>query len=277
VTGQATQSIAARRLSIHTDEGYQAARRARVLGCAIDRVDMDSAVALCEEVVRSGRFLQHVSINAAKLVALQSDDELRKTVDACELVTADGQAVVWASRLLGEPLPCRVAGIDLMQRLFASAERNGSSIYVLGARAAVLEEAIRRICVAHPRLRIAGYRDGYFDESDDGRVAQEIARRAPDMLFVAMSSPRKERFLGCYGRSLNASVVMGVGGAIDVVAGVTKRAPRWMQRAGLEWLARLLQEPGRLWRRYATTNTRLVLLVGSALLGRFVQQAEGKP
>lgn len=236
--------------------------RVAVLGCEIDRVDMDMAVAFCEEGVRSRHSVQHVAINAAKLVALRSDAELRDVVSACELVTADGQAIVWASRLLGDELPCRVAGIDLMQRLFDSAERNGHRIYILGAKAEVLEEAVRRIKALHPRLILAGYRDGYFAPSEESRVAEEIGALAPDMLFVAITSPRKEQFLGRYRSTLNTPFIMGVGGAIDVIAGFTRRAPKPMQRLGLEWLYRLRQEPRRLCRRYLYTN---LLFIGALL------------
>ena len=111
----------------------RAPTRAVVLGCRIDRMDMAQTLARCEELIARREFAQHVAINAAKLVAMQRDPELRRIVEACELVSADGQAVVWASRLLGDPLPERVAGIDLMQELFALAERRGFRVFILGA------------------------------------------------------------------------------------------------------------------------------------------------
>lgn len=242
--------------------------RVDVLGCQIDSVDMDHAGAVCERAVQNREAVQHVAINASKLVAMQSDPELRRVIEECELVTADGQAVVWASRLLGRPLPCRVAGIDLMHRLFDSAEQNGFGVYILGARTEVLEEAVRRIREQHPSLRIAGYRHGYFEPSEDRAVADEIAAASPDMLFVAMSTPRKEQFIAAHRDRIGVPFVMGVGGAIDVVSGLTRRAPLWMQRAGLEWLFRLCQEPRRLMRRYLVTNTAFVMLTLRGVLGR---------
>lgn len=240
--------------------------RVNVAGCPIDRVDMEEAVAICGEAVRSRRLVQHMAINAAKLVAYRSDSELRQIVEECQLITADGQSVVWASRLLGEPLPGRVAGIDLMFRLFQLAEDQGYSVYVLGGRAAVLEQAMSNIRSSHPRLRIAGYRDGYFSPEEEEKVARDIARTRPDMLFVAISSPRKEQFLGRYRHELRTPFLMGVGGAIDVVAGVTRRAPKLLQRLGLEWVYRLQQEPRRLFRRYLTTNFAFIALVARAFL-----------
>jgi N-acetylglucosaminyldiphosphoundecaprenol N-acetyl-beta-D-mannosaminyltransferase len=239
-----------------------------VLGSPIDRVDMDQAVAVCEDAVQSRRLVQHIAINAAKLVALRSDADLLRIAGSCELITADGQSVVWASRLLGEPLPCRVAGIDLMLRLFGLGEERGYKAYILGAEASVLDRAIRQIRSSHPGLQIVGYRHGFFTSDEEPSVVAEIAAASPDMLFVAMSSPRKERFLGRYREELSTPLIMGVGGAIDVVAGVTRRAPESMQRLGLEWLFRLLQEPRRLFRRYLMTNARFMALVLRALLRR---------
>jgi N-acetylglucosaminyldiphosphoundecaprenol N-acetyl-beta-D-mannosaminyltransferase len=235
-----------------------------VLGCPIDAVDMDQALARCEHFVDERGFAQHMAINAAKIVAMRDDPQLREIIARCELVTADGQAIVWASRVLGQPLPTRVAGIDLMEALFARAEQRGHRIFILGAEADVLERAVGEIRARHPRLTIAGYRDGYFSRDQEPEVAEQIRSSGSDILFVAISSPRKEYFLGAHGRSLGVPFVMGVGGAIDVVAGKTRRAPGWMQRSGLEWLFRLAQEPRRLIKRYAVTNARFVGLVARA-------------
>jgi N-acetylglucosaminyldiphosphoundecaprenol N-acetyl-beta-D-mannosaminyltransferase len=236
------------------------ADRAEVLGCAIDRVDMDEAARRCDRFIRDRAGAQHIAINAAKIVAMRHDPELRALVDRCELVTADGQAVVWASRLLGDPLPARVAGIDLMFELLALAEERGYRVYLLGARADVLRTAVARLRERHPRLIIAGYHDGYFSDEEEPFVAAEIRAARSDLLFVAMPTPRKEYFIGRWGPELGVAFSMGVGGAIDVVAGVTRRAPRLLQRMGLEWAFRLAQEPRRLMRRYVVTNSEFVAL-----------------
>jgi N-acetylglucosaminyldiphosphoundecaprenol N-acetyl-beta-D-mannosaminyltransferase len=249
-----------------------AAPRALGLGCHIDRLDMPQTVARCEDLIARREFAQHVAINAAKLVAMQRDPELRRIVEACELVSADGQAVVWASRLLGDPLPERVAGIDLMHELFALAERRGFRVFILGAEAEVLDQARAKIMVRHPRLQLVGTRDGYFSEEQEAAVAEEVRSARPDILFVAISSPRKEYWLGRYGRTIDVPFVMGVGGAIDVVAGITRRAPGPLQRLGLEWAFRLAQEPGRLWRRYAVTNARFGVLLAGALSRRLLRR-----
>lgn len=236
------------------------ADRADVLGVAIDRLDMAATVARCRAAIEEGRYVQHVVVNAAKIVALHDDPALGRIVAGCEIVSADGQAVVWASRLLGDPLPERVAGIDLMHELLALAASEDRGVWVLGAKAEVLARALENLRTAHPGLRIDG-RDGYFSGAQEDDACAQIRASGAQLLLVAMPSPRKEEFLGAHGRSLGVPFVMGVGGAIDVAAGLTRRAPALWQRAGLEWLWRMLQEPGRLGKRYLVTNARFVGLV----------------
>jgi N-acetylglucosaminyldiphosphoundecaprenol N-acetyl-beta-D-mannosaminyltransferase len=242
--------------------------RATVLGCPIDRLDMGATLERCCEIVENGGFAQHMSINAAKLVTLQRDERMRSIVEGCDLVSADGQGIVWASRLVGDPLPARVAGIDLMDGLLALAERNGYRVFILGARRDVLSLAVARLRARYPRLNLVGYRDGYFEDSEAPIVAREIGRSGAQILFVAMTSPRKEYFLGEYGRRIGVRLAMGVGGSIDVIAGKTKRAPAAWQRLGLEWLYRMLQEPRRLARRYLVTNVRFAGMVAREVLRR---------
>lgn len=242
--------------------------RLRLLGCPIDAVDMDEAVARCEAAIASGGHMQQVSVNAAKIVTMASDAPLREMVAECDLITADGQSVVWAGRLLGVALPERVAGIDLMQRLLAAAERNDHRVYILGARREVLDTALERLRARYPALRIAGSRDGYYDDAGVDDVCAEIRAARADILFVAMSSPRKEHFLGSHGPALGVGFAMGVGGSIDVIAGITRRAPRLLQRLGLEWAYRLAQEPRRLGPRYLRTNFRFAWMVLRAFLTR---------
>jgi N-acetylglucosaminyldiphosphoundecaprenol N-acetyl-beta-D-mannosaminyltransferase len=185
---------------------------------------------------------------------MRRDPDLRAAVAGCDLVLADGQSVVWASRLLRTPLPERVAGIDLFLRLLAEAEQRGLTVYLLGARPDVLRRTVAELKRRFPRLRIVGSRDGYYAEAEAPAVADAIAASGADLLFLGMTSPRKERFVADYGRRTGASVVHGVGGSFDVVAGVVRRAPVAWQRAGCEWLYRALQEPRRLGGRYLTTN-----------------------
>lgn len=233
----------------------------RILDVAIHAATRDEAVAVCDRAVATGAYLLIGVVNVAKLIAIQGDTDLRGAVGDADLVLADGMGVVWAGRILGEPLPERVAGIDLFFDLVALAERRGHTVYLLGAEQSVLDECVRRLRSDHPELRISGSRNGYFDESDAEGVAEDIAASGADILFVGISSPFKEKFLARFGGTLGVSVCHGVGGSFDVVAGKVKRAPERWQRWGIEWLYRLIQEPARMWRRYLTSNSAFAWLV----------------
>lgn len=242
--------------------------RARLLGVEIDRLDMDETVARCARLIESGGPAQHVAVNVAKIVALQDDERLRGIVDTCDLVSVDGQPLVWVSHLLGDRLPERVTGIDLMFRLLALAEERGYRVFVLGARRDVLERALAALVDRYPRLVVAGSHHGYFVDEESSSVCEAVRAAGPHILLVAMSSPRKEYWLAEHAAELGVPFSMGVGGSIDIVAGHTRRAPRFMQRHGLEWFYRLLQEPRRLGPRYARTNARFVGLVARELVSR---------
>jgi N-acetylglucosaminyldiphosphoundecaprenol N-acetyl-beta-D-mannosaminyltransferase len=243
-------------------------RRTTILGCPIDVVTMEDAVARVEEAIRRRETCQHVAINAAKIVKLQHDPDLRAAIEGCELITADGQAVVWAGALLGTRLPERVAGIDLMHRLLAASEANGHGVFLLGARAEVLERAEREIERLYPDARIVGRHHGYFGREGEEQVVDLIEAAAPDMLFVALETPAKELFLARHRERLGVPFVMGVGGSFDILAGVKRRAPRLMRRLGLEWLFRFVQDPRRLARRYVVGNSRFIWLVARERLRR---------
>lgn len=245
--------------------------RVRVLGCPIDPLDMKGTLSRCEEIIEQRGYAQHMAVNVAKLVACRDDAVLREAVEKSAIVNADGQGVVWAARLLGTRLPERVAGIDLMDALMARAAERGWRVFVLGARDDVLDRAATVLRDRHPGLVLAGLRNGYFSADETPEVCAQIRAAAPDVLFVAMGTPHKELFLAEHGPSLGVPLVMGVGGAIDVVAGVTRRAPETWQRLGLEWLYRMLQEPRRMFRRYAVTNARFAALLGRALTTRLLR------
>jgi N-acetylglucosaminyldiphosphoundecaprenol N-acetyl-beta-D-mannosaminyltransferase len=231
----------------------------RLFGAPLDLLTMDQTVERCRALIQAGTPTQHVVINAGKAVMMQDLPRLREIVANCGLVNADGQSVVWAARMLGIPVPERVTGIDLMGRLLALAEEEGYPVFFLGATQEVLDIFLNEVCRRHPRLRVAGADNGYF--TDDAAAAARVAASGARILMVAMPSPRKEFFLAEQLPAMGPLFAMGVGGSFDVWAGKTKRAPEWMQRAGLEWFYRLLQEPCRMWKRYLVGNTRFLLLV----------------
>jgi len=237
-----------------------------LFGVPVAAITMDTTLGLVEEAVVTRRPLQIGVVNAAKLVNIQRDTELRADVLSSDLVLADGMAVVWASRLLGRGLPERVTGIDLMMGMLTRANAAGYRVYCLGATPEVLGGVLGRIKREYPGIAIAGSHHGYFKETEEGAVAAHIEAARPDILLIAMTSPRKERFLSRWSRQLAVPVCHGVGGSFDVFAGYVQRAPERWQRMGLEWLYRIKQEPRRLWKRYFTTNSAFVAMVAGALL-----------
>lgn len=225
-----------------------------LFGLRVDALTLADAVSLAEVSLATRTRLLVGVVNAAKIVKLKADVFLRDSLLECDVLLADGQSVVWASKLLGRPLPERVAGIDLYEALLELADREGHSVYLLGAKAEVLAQMESVITARWPGLKIAGSRDGYFTDAEAAHVADEIAGSGADMLFLGMTTPKKEIFVGRYGAELGVPVLHGVGGSFDVLAGITKRAPERWQRWGMEWAYRVLQEPRRLWRRYLVTN-----------------------
>jgi N-acetylglucosaminyldiphosphoundecaprenol N-acetyl-beta-D-mannosaminyltransferase len=227
---------------------------------------MDESVERAKSLILSGGFHQHVVVNAAKLVASHDDHVLRATINACSIVNADGQSVVWASKFLGDPLPERVAGIDFMDRLVQESANEGLSIYLLGAKQKVVEEVALRF--RQRGANVVGLSDGYWRKSGytDSDVVRRIASLRPNILFVAIPSPLKEEFLAANITDLKANLCVGVGGSFDVVAGETRRAPLLLQKIGMEWFFRLVQEPRRMFIRYLVGNSRFVLLTIASVL-----------
>lgn len=223
---------------------------------------MSETLALVSKTIENRRQIHHVVVNAGKIVAMQKDPDLRKSVNESDIINPDGQAVVWASRFLGKPLKERVAGIDLMANLVEMAYQKNYKIFLFGAKEEVVKSVVEKYSEIYSPDLIAGYRNGYFSPEEEERIAQQIADSGTQMLFVAISSPIKENFLYRHREILkDVNLIMGVGGSFDVVAGKTKRAPKWMQKIGMEWFYRFLQEPKRMWKRYLVGNTKFILLV----------------
>jgi N-acetylglucosaminyldiphosphoundecaprenol N-acetyl-beta-D-mannosaminyltransferase len=232
--------------------------RRDLFGVEVDALDMDDTVDRIMTLIDQRVQVQHVVLNASKVVMMSKDAELRSVIRACPVVNADGQSVVIASRLLRRPLPERVAGIDLFVELVKRSAENGRSVYFLGARDDVLDEMVSRFRTQYPTLRIAGFRNGYWD--NDAEVVEQVHAAQPDLLFVAIPSPRKEFWLAEHLPALGVPFAMGVGGSFDVLAGKVNRAPKWVQRIGCEWVYRLVQEPRRMWKRYLVGNTAFMWL-----------------
>jgi N-acetylglucosaminyldiphosphoundecaprenol N-acetyl-beta-D-mannosaminyltransferase len=230
-----------------------------LFGLPLDALTLDETVDRVRSMVRGGGSRRHVVVNAAKVVEADRNADLKRAISECELINADGMSIVWASRLLGKALPERVAGIDLFERLVATAAEDGDSVFFLGAESAVVAQVVDTFSKRYPNLRVAGHHHGYW--SDDDAMIGLVRQCRPTYLFLAIPSPRKEFWLEEHLESLRVPFAMGVGGAFDVVAGRTGRAPRAVQRAGFEWAWRLGQEPRRMWRRYLFGNAAFIKMV----------------
>jgi N-acetylglucosaminyldiphosphoundecaprenol N-acetyl-beta-D-mannosaminyltransferase len=236
--------------------------RITLMGCQIDNLSMEDTLGKIEGFIQSGKAHQHVVVNVDKLVKASRDPDLRRIINDCALINVDGMPVVWASRLLGKPLKERVTGVDLFEALMRRAADRGWRVFLLGAREDVVAQVALTYRRRYPRLVLAGYRNGYWDDEDEERrIVEQIRASHADLLFVAISSPKKEQFLGRYQAEMKIPFAMGVGGTFDVAIGRVKRAPRWMQVAGLEWFYRFLQEPRRMFRRYFIDDMAFIWLL----------------
>lgn len=236
--------------------------RITLMGCQIDNLSMEETLHKIEGFILSGQPHQHVVVNVDKLVKASRDSGLRAIINDCALVNVDGMPVVWASRLLGKPLKERVAGVDLFESLMRRAGEKGWRVFLLGAREEVVSAVAQQYQRRYPQLVLAGYRNGYWNgEAEEARVVEQIRDSRADLLFVAISSPKKEQFLGRYQAEMKIPFAMGVGGTFDVAIGRVKRAPLWMQKSGLEWFYRFLQEPRRMFRRYFIDDMAFIWLL----------------
>jgi len=239
--------------------------REQMFGVPFHAWSMDQTVqAICDRI-EAGVFTQHVVINVAKVVNFQKDDELRASIEACDIINVDGMGVVWGCKLLGYDVQERVAGVDLFLNLINMSEEKGFPVFLLGAKDEVVKKTADELMTKHPKLNIAGYHHGYFWDNED-EVVKQIKDSGAKLLFVAITSPKKENFINKWQNELGIDFVMGVGGTFDVVSGKVKRAPLWMQNYGLEWFYRVLQEPRRMWKRYSITNSIFFWMLARGLI-----------
>ena len=231
------------------------------MGLPVDNLSISETLDIIEEKINKGLPCQHVVINAAKVVEASKNSQLRTIIEECEIINADGQSIVWASKLLKINLKERVAGIDLMEKLVELSAKKGYGLFFLGAKQEILDKVVEKYTAKYPGINISVAIYGYYSAEEEDSVAQKIKDSKAKILFVAISSPKKEIFLKKYKDVMSVPFIMGVGGSFDVVAGLTKRAPLWMQKFGLEWFYRLLQEPSRMWKRYLYGNTQFILLL----------------
>lgn len=240
--------------------------RIKIMGGPVDCMNMQETIEKVEGYIRNKEMCQHVVVNVSKFVEMRNNPELKRIISKCDIINADGMPLVWASKLLGNPLPSRVAGVDLFQELVKVCSKKGYKPFFFGAKELVVKDVVKTFTQKYPDLNVAGYRNGYFSEKEEPKISEMIKASGADMLFVGFSSPMKENFLNKWMPVMQVPFCMGVGGSFDIVAGKTKRAPLWMQNVGLEWLYRIYQEPRRMWKRYAKTNPVFCWLLAKELL-----------
>lgn len=260
-----------------TGAGQTPHERVRVGAVELHRVTMEEVCAGLVRAVGERTLHQVVTVNLQFLGYAFRNPEFARVVNQASLVVADGMPAIWLSRLSGFPIQERITGHELLDACAGLAQRNGYSLFLLGGGSGAGEEAAKRLCARFPGLRIAGVHQGRFSESGFGTTAEEeeraiaaIREARPDFLFVGLGCGKQEFWIHHHLQAIEVPVCVGVGGVLDVLAGRVTRAPRWMQRTGLEWSYRLLQEPRRLWKRYLLQDAPIaVRLAASALRGRF--------
>lgn len=248
--------------------------RIEFLNLPVDLVSLDESVEQATEAMRTDRRVQQVSLNVAKLVKAQTDSQLKADIVDSDLIGIDGVGILVGVKLAGFSPKGRVAGTDLMMRLLEVCSQQGFRPYFLGATEEVVARAAENARLLYPGLTFAGMHHGYFSENDEDSIVDAIRDSGADCLFVGMPTPRKERFLLRNRARLSTPFIMGVGGSFDVLAGKVNRAPLWMQRSGLEWFYRVIQEPRRMWWRYFSTNIVYAWMLLGVIAGRLTKRSE---
>ncbi len=223
----------------------------KILGIRVDSVDMIESLSRIAELIKSKKPSQVVTLNAEILYNAQDDEKTKTVIEHAAMVTPDGAGILWAASKLGHPLKERVTGIDLLQELCRQAPYNGWKLYFLGAAPQVAQTAAAKLREQNNSIQIVGTHDGYFNKEEEKNILADIADKKPDLLFVAMGAPRQDIWIYDHQDELPPLVAIGVGGSLDVLAGIVKRAPASFQRLKLEWLWRLLKQPSRIGRMMA--------------------------
>jgi|GEM_PF-209645 len=264
--------VGARQRKRHPVRLPQEYQRLFILGQGADSLSFEQALSEATSAMRDKRPWRFADLNVAKLIQMRDDPQLTSAVASADRVCADGMGIVWGLRLLGTPVPERVTGIDLMQAVLQRCAEEGFRPFLLGATLDVLGDAVAKLQARWPALTLAGQHHGYFSDAEVPDLLATIRASKADCLIVAMGSPRQELFLEHHHPATGVPFAMMVGGSLDVIAGRFRRAPLWMQRAGLEWLARLLQDPLRLGRRYLVSNSLFLILLAGTMVRRTISR-----
>lgn len=253
-------------------------RRIEFLGCPVDCLTSGQLLDELKNDVRAKSPPQVIQfMNANKVAMVRKDPAMGDLLRRADYVLADGQPMLPLAALLGLHIPERIDGIGLMRKLLELADREGFSVYFLGAKQEIVETCVRHVSRDFPGVKMAGFRNGYFSKEEIPGIVADIHAIAPDFLFLGMGSPVKERLADEWKDQFGARVIQGVGGSFDVMAGLVKRAPLWMQRMGIEWLYRVIQEPRRMFWRYAVTNASCLWVFFVSFVNRWLMSPKSGP
>lgn len=226
-------------------------KKVAILDVNVDSVKMIEAIDIVEKLMDAQKPSFIATANAEMIMMADQDEELKSILNHADLVVPDGAGTVWAARHLGVSMPERVAGYDLTQHLLARAPQTKKRVFFFGSAPGVADKAKIKAESEYPGIQIVGVRDGYFKKEQEQDIIDQIKNARPDLLLAALGVPKQEKWLYAHLQELNVPVSIGVGGTLDVMAGVMKRAPLWMQKAKLEWLFRGLLQPKRIGRLIA--------------------------
>lgn len=250
--------------------------RSNILGIQVDRVGMAQTLARIEEFIHARKPRLVITPNVDHLIKARHDKEFKKIYAEADLNVPDGVPLLWAARFLGRPLVERVNGTDLFEALCARAAERGHRVFLLGGPPGAAAQAAKILQQRNARLRVAGaYAPpmGFFNDYDENQRIERMIREAqPDILFVGLGAPKQEKWIHRHMHKINVPVSIGVGASFEYVAGASPRAPRWMQRTGLEWLHRVLSDPARYWKRYLVEDFKFFPLVVAQRLRESLQR-----
>ena len=220
-------------------------KQVEILGVNVNSLTMAQAVEAVQQFIAEKKVALVATANAEMLMRATQDEELKDILNQADLVVPDGAGTVWAAGHLGEPMPERVAGFDLAQELMREAPSRGDRVYFFGSAPGVADKAKAKAEELYTGIQVVGVRNGFFSEADEPQIIADIRAAKPDILLAALGVPKQEKWLKKHMQELQVPVSIGVGGTLDVMAGVMERAPLWMQKAKLEWLFRGLKQPSR--------------------------------
>jgi len=262
---------------------YKKRERIKLLGIDIDNINMKETINKIELLIEKKKPSLVITPNVHHINILQKDNEFRKIYKHASLVIPDSTPLLWSSKILGVPLKERVTGSDLLPLFSEVSAEKKYRLFFLGAKPGIAKKAAETLIQKNPRLEITGIYSPYFGFQNDGRenrkIVDMIKKCDPDVLFICLGPPKQEKWAWKHKDKIKVPVIICVGAAFDFIAGNLKRAPKWMQKIGLEWFFRLCQEPHRLWKRYLIGNIVFIWLVLKEFIKKrfkFITLAKGK-